>query len=110
MANQVVTDRQILQNKWTALDAEGNPTTELPAGTTLAYAVVPPEAGSFAADPSDASGLTTLFTPTDAPGNLGTGIQLQISAGSVVGVKLVDVVASAAVSFGSDNGVITDKP
>lgn len=114
MPNFQITDRQVLPVKWQALDVDGNPTSDL-GGGTLSYAVVPPEAGSFAADPADPSGLSTFFTPTDTPGNLGTGIQLQITASGgslaspITGTFLVDVVASSAASFSGTAGTPTSK-
>lgn len=114
MSNVQVTDRQTLPVKWQALDVDGNPTTDL-GGAALSYGVAPAAAGSLAADPADPSGLSTIFTPTDTPGNTGTGIQLQITASGgslaspVSGVLLVDVVASTAASFSGTAGSPVSK-
>lgn len=114
MSNYQITDRQILPVKWAATDVDGNPVTP-PTGVALAYAVVPPTAGTHAADPSDPSGLSTLFTPTDTPGNLGTGIQLQITASGgslaapITGTLLVDVVADVLAGFSGTPGTPVSK-
>jgi hypothetical protein len=112
MANVQVSDRQTLPVKWGAVDVDGNP-APAPPGTS--YSVVPSTAGTHVADPSDPSGLSSIFTPTDQPGNLGT-VQLQISApgaGSpaqpISGNLSVDVIASAAVSFSGTPGTPVSK-
>lgn len=103
MANVQVKDTQKLPVKWQAVDADQNPTTDL-GGATLSYAVSPATGGTHASDPADPSGLSTIFTPNPAAGNLGT-VQLQITAtgGSlpspITGTLSADVVASTAASF-----------
>lgn len=101
-----ITDIQTAQLQISIVDADKNPAA-LPAGVTLAWSLDDSSKGSIAPAPD---GMSAVFTPNPAAGNLGTAnVSVASSDGKLAGSLPVQIVASAATAL-QLSGVAVDAP
>lgn len=92
------------------VDAIGNP-APLAAGATVGFSVDNTAIGTTAPNPADPSGLSCIFTPNPAAGNLGTcNIQAAASDGSASASAPMTVVAGADVGFSFAQSAVPAAP